>query len=162
LTGTAPVATVKASPTEAALSNPLPVPDPLEAPAALEDPNPFKGKTGLLRIWHAFHNSCAGLAAGWQESAFRQEVVLAAILIPTGLLVPVAPVERALLVAVVVLVLIVELLNSGIEAAIDRISLERHPLSKRAKDIGSAAVLISLLLVALVWGVILVPRLVAS
>jgi diacylglycerol kinase (ATP) len=140
------------------LSNPIEIPDPLESPVPLESPNPFKGKTGLVRIWHAFRNSCAGLVEAWQESAFRQEVVLAAILVPTGLFLPVTPVERALLVAVVLLVLIVELLNSGVEAAIDRISFERHPLSKRAKDIGSAAVLISLLLVVLVWGVILVPR----
>jgi diacylglycerol kinase (ATP) len=141
------------------LSNPLEIPDPLEAPVAVEAPNPFKGKTGVVRIWHATLNSCAGLADAWrQESAFRQEVVLAALLIPTGLLVPVPPVERALLVAVVLLVLIVELLNTAVEVTIDRISLERHPLSKRAKDTGSAAVLISLLLVVLVWGVILVPR----
>ena len=139
------------------MSNPLEVPDPLEAP--LEATNPFKGKTGIVRLWHATLNSCAGLADAWRhESAFRQEVVLAAILIPAGLLVPVTPVERALLVATVLLVLIVELLNTGVEVAIDRISFERHPLSKRAKDIGSAAVLIALLLVVLVWGVILVPR----
>ncbi len=139
------------------MSNPIETPEPLEAP------NPFKGKTGILRIWHAYLNSCAGLADAFRhESAFRQEVLLAAILIPTALFVPVAPVERALLVAVVLLVLIVELLNTGVEAAIDRISFERHPLSKRAKDIGSAAVLISLLVVVLVWGVILIPRFLRS
>jgi diacylglycerol kinase (ATP) len=145
------------------LSNPLEIPDPLEAPVELEAPNPFKGKTGIVRIWHATLNSCAGLADAWrQESAFRQEVVLAAILIPTGLLMPVTTVERVLLVITVLLVLIVELLNTAVEVAIDRISHERHPLSKRAKDTGSAAVLVSLLLVVLVWGAILGPRLLAT
>lgn len=121
--------------------------------------SPFKGKTGLVRIVHAFFNSIAGLKDAWRhESAFRQEVLLAAVLIPIALWVPIAPVERAFLVATVMLVLIVELLNSGVEAAIDRISFEHHSLSKRAKDIGSAAVLVSLLLCAFVWAVILLPR----
>ena len=123
-------------------------------------PNPYKGRTGLVRIWRAFLNSCAGLTGAWRhESAFRQEVVLAAIMIPVAFMVPVSRAERALLVAVVLLALIVELLNTCVEVAIDRISLEHHALSKRAKDIGSAAVLISLLLVGLVWGVILWPLL---
>jgi diacylglycerol kinase (ATP) len=120
--------------------------------------SPFKGKTGLIRILHAFFNSLAGLNDAWtHESAFRQEVALAAIMIPAACFMPVAPVERAVLIAVVLLVLIVELLNSSVEAAIDRISLDQHSLSKRAKDIGSAAVFISLVLVIVVWTVILLP-----
>ena len=118
--------------------------------------NMLAGKTGLVRIWHAFLNSCAGLADAWKhESAFRQEIVLAAILIPAACFMPVSPGERALLIAAVLLVIIVELLNTGVEVAIDRISFERHSLSKRAKDIGSAAVFVALVLLALVWGVIL-------
>ena len=120
--------------------------------------SPFKGKTGFVRILHAFFNSLAGLADAWRcESAFRQEVLLAAIMIPIACWVPIAPVERALLVAVVLLVLIVELLNSSVEAAIDRISFDHHSLSKRAKDIGSAAVFVSLALCVVVWAVILAP-----
>jgi diacylglycerol kinase (ATP) len=122
--------------------------------------NPFKGKTGLIRIVHAFFNSCAGLADAWRhESAFRQEILLAAILIPVALVVPLSAAERALLIATVLLVIIVELLNTGVEVAIDRISIEHHSLSKRAKDIGSAAVLVALVLLAAVWAVILAPRL---
>ena len=124
--------------------------------------SPFKGKTGLIRIVHAFFNSLAGFANAWRhESAFRQEVLLAAILIPIACWAPVAPVERALLVAVVLLVLIVELLNSSVETAIDRISLDHHSLSKRAKDIGSAAVFVALVLCAVVWAMILTPAILA-
>ncbi len=122
--------------------------------------SPFKGKTGTARIIQAFFNSIAGLQDAWRcESAFRQEVVVAIVMVPIACLVPVSTAERALLIVTIFLVLIVELLNSGVEAAIDRISLERHSLSKRAKDIGSAAVLVSLVLGALVWGMILVPLL---
>lgn len=121
--------------------------------------SPFKGKTGLRRIFNAFFYSADGLSAAYRnEDAFRQEVWLAVVLIPLALLVDVGLPAKALMIASVLLVLIVELLNSAIEAAIDRISLERHTLSKRAKDIGSAAVLISLLNVALVWGLILYDR----
>ena len=121
--------------------------------------SPFKGRTGLIRIVHAFFNSCAGLADAWRhESAFRQEIVLAAILIPVALVVPASPVERAVLIAAVLLVMIVELLNTGVEVAIDRISFEHHSLSKRAKDIGSAAVFVALVLLAAVWTAILMPR----
>jgi diacylglycerol kinase (ATP) len=131
-------------------------PDEIEGEAT----NPFKGKTGLVRIWHAFLNSCAGLSDAWRhESAFRQEILLAAVLIPAAFLAPVTAVERALLVATVLLVVIVELLNTGLEVAIDRISLEHHSLSRRAKDTGSAAVLVALVLLALVWAVILLPLL---
>jgi diacylglycerol kinase (ATP) len=128
----------------------------IEVPAE----SPFKGKTGLIRIIHAFFNSLAGLRDAWRhESAFRQEVLLALVLIPIACVVPLAPVERALLIGSVLLVMIVELLNSSVEAAIDRISFDHHSLSKRAKDIGSAAVFVSLLMLALVWGLILPPRL---
>lgn len=122
--------------------------------------SPFKGKAGFARVWHAFFNSCAGLADAWRhESAFRQEIALAAVMIPIGFMVPVSRGERALLVATVLIVLIVELLNTGVEVAIDRISFERHSLSRRAKDIGSAAVLVALVLMALVWAVIVFPLL---
>jgi diacylglycerol kinase (ATP) len=118
--------------------------------------SPFKGKTGVVRIWHAFLNSCAGLADAWRhESAFRQEIMLAAFLIPVAWMLPVTRGERALLVATVLLVIVVELLNTGVEVAIDRISFEHHSLSRRAKDIGSAAVFVALLLLAVVWGVVL-------
>ena len=131
--------------------------DPVQAAAAV---SPFKGKTGLVRVFHAFLNSCAGLADAFRhESAFRQEILLAAILIPCAFLAPVGPVERALLVAAVLLVMVVELLNTGVEVAIDRISFERHSLSKRAKDIGSAAVFVSLVLCVVVWVLILFPAL---
>jgi diacylglycerol kinase (ATP) len=122
--------------------------------------SPFKGKTGLIRIVHAFFNSLAGLRDAWRhESAFRQEVLLAAVLIPIACLAPATAAERALLIGSVLMVMIVELLNSSVEAAIDRISFDHHSLSKRAKDIGSAAVFVSLLLLAFVWGLILPPRL---
>src|SRR5687768_10725123 len=122
--------------------------------------SPFKGKTGLVRIWHAFFHSCSGLTDAWRhESAFRQEIMLAAALIPVAFLLPVTRGERALLVASVLLVMIVELLNTGVEVAIDRISFEHHSLSKRAKDIGSAAVLLALVLLALVWAIVLGPLL---
>ena len=118
--------------------------------------SPFKGKTGLIRIVHAFFNSLAGLRDAWRhESAFRQEVLLGAVLIPLACLSPATAVEKALLIASVLLVMIVELLNSSVEAAIDRISFDHHSLSKRAKDIGSAAVFVSLVLLAVVWGLIL-------
>jgi diacylglycerol kinase (ATP) len=122
--------------------------------------SPFKGKTGLARIVRAFFNSLAGLRDAWRhESAFRQEIVLAALLLPVAFVVPVSPLERAMLAATVLLVLVVELLNSSVEAAIDRISLDRHQLSKRAKDLGSAAVLVTLALLAIVWALVLLPLL---
>lgn len=122
--------------------------------------SPFKGKTGLRRVWNAFHYSMAGLRAAYKcEDAFRQEVLLATILIPLALLAPVPGMARALMAGSVLLVLIVELLNSAIEATVDRVGLENHRLAKRAKDIGSAAVLMALANVALVWGCILWERL---
>jgi diacylglycerol kinase (ATP) len=118
---------------------------------------------GPGRIVKALGHSLQGLAATWRtEGAFRQEVIAAAVLIPIACLVPVAPAERVLLIASVLLVMVVELLNSALEAAIDRISLERHPLSKRAKDAGSAAVLLAIAIALLTWGVLLGPRLLAA
>ncbi|GAB2180119.1 diacylglycerol kinase [Denitratisoma sp. agr-D3] len=121
-----------------------------------EQESPFKGKTGLTRIWNAFNYSLDGLAAAYRhEDAFRQEVWLALVLIPAACLLPAPNLGRALMIASVLLVLMVELLNSAVEAAVDRISLENHRLAKRAKDIGSAAVLVSLVNVAVVWGLVL-------
>ncbi|MCO7513591.1 diacylglycerol kinase [Pseudomonas guariconensis] len=118
--------------------------------------SPFKGQTGLKRILNAAGYSLDGLRAAFKgEAAFRQLVLLNVLLIPLAFWLPVSRAERAILIAVCLLGLIVELLNSAVEAAIDRISLDRHPLSKNAKDMGSAAQLVALGMVALVWGVIL-------
>ncbi len=118
--------------------------------------NPYKGKTGLGRVWNALFYSMEGLCAAYRhEDAFRQEVLLAAILIPLALVLPVGGAGRALMIGAVLLVLIVELLNSAVEAAVDRISLENHLLAKRAKDIGSAAVMLSLVNVPVVWLLVL-------
>ena len=122
----------------------------------MPEESPFKGKTGVQRVWNAFHYSLAGLRAAFTcEDAFRQEALLAVLLIPASFFLPVSGIGRALMIASVLLVLIVELLNSAIEAAVDRISLDRHHLSKRAKDIGSAAVLLALINVVIVWGCVL-------
>lgn len=118
--------------------------------------NSHKGKAGFTRIKNAFSYSLAGLGSATQnEEAFRQELILAIILIPAALFIDVSAISKALMVASVLLVLIVELLNSAIEAAVDHTSLEQHPLAKRAKDIGSAAVLLSLFNVVAVWLLIL-------
>lgn len=118
--------------------------------------SPYKGKTGLRRLVNAFGYSMAGLRAAYKnEDAFRQEVLMAIVLIPLAFYLEGAAVERVLMVGSVLLVIIVELLNSSIEATVDRISLENHDLAKRAKDIGSAAVLVSLLNLAIVWGLVL-------
>ena len=118
--------------------------------------SPFKGKTGVKRIFNAFHYSVDGLKAAYRhEDAFRQEVLLAAILIPLALYLEPGMTGRALMISSVLLVLMVELLNSALEAAVDRISLENHYLIKRAKDMGSAAVLIALVNVAVIWLLVL-------
>lgn len=118
--------------------------------------SPHKGKTGLVRLWNAFGYSMAGFRAAYKhEDAFRQEVLLAAILIPLALWLPVGYLGKALMVGSVLLVIIVELLNSAVEATVDRISLENHDLAKRAKDIGSSAVLVSLINVITVWALVL-------
>ena len=121
-------------------------------------PHPHKQRTGLNRLRHAAGYSLAGLRAGWGEKAFRQEAMLAVILLPLAFWLGRGWLETAVLAAAVVLVLITELLNSGIEAAIDRIGPELHDLSKRAKDMGSAAVLLSLLLCGGIWAAALYQR----
>ena len=118
--------------------------------------SPYKGETGLRRLVSATRNSIAGLAEALRcEDAFRQELILAAILVPLSLVLGQSGVERALLAGSVLLVLIVELLNSAVEATVDRISFENHRLAKRAKDIGSAAVMLSLGMAAGVWLLVL-------
>ncbi|NVZ66170.1 diacylglycerol kinase [Pseudomonas gingeri] len=118
--------------------------------------SPFKGQTGFKRILNASGYSLDGLRAAFTgEAAFRQLVLLNVVLIPVAFFLNVSRVERGLLIAVCLLALIVELLNSAVEAAIDRISLDRHPLSKNAKDMGSAAQFVALSMIALVWAVIL-------
>lgn len=120
--------------------------------------SPFKGKTGMRRLINAFGYSMDGLAAAYKnEDAFRQEVRLALLLIPLAVYLGHSSLERAAMVACVFLVIIVELLNSSVEATVDRISLDHHLLAKRAKDIGSAAVLMSLLNLLVVWALILWP-----
>jgi diacylglycerol kinase (ATP) len=118
--------------------------------------SPYKGKTGLKRLWNALFYSVEGLSAAIRhEDAFRQEVLLAIVLIPAALFMPVSAIGKSMMISSVLLVLIVELLNSAIEAAVDHTSLDHHQLAKRAKDIGSAAVLLSLLNVVSVWLLIL-------
>lgn len=118
--------------------------------------SPYKGKTGLTRLRNALYYSIDGFKAAYEhEDAFRQEVRLAAILVPLGFYLGKTGIERALLIASVLLVMVIELLNSAIEATVDRISLENHLLAKRAKDIGSAAVLVSLIMLAVVWSFVL-------
>jgi diacylglycerol kinase (ATP) len=114
--------------------------------------NPQKNRSGLRRMWHAMGYSMAGLRAGWSETAFRQEALAAIVLLPLSAWLGQTWVETALLGGSVLIVMIVELLNTGIETAIDRIGPEWHDLSKRAKDMGSAAVLLSLLLCLGIWG----------
>lgn len=114
---------------------------------------------GFGRVVKAFGYSIDGLGGTWRtEGAFRQEVIIAAVLIPISCFLPVTMLEHALLIASVLMVLVVELLNSGMEAAIDRISMEPHPLAKKAKDTGSAAVLVSIVIAMLVWGAVLFPH----
>ena len=123
----------------------------------MSDPvSPFKGKTGLARIVNAAGYSWAGLHAAFRhEDAFRQEVLLLLVLVPLAIYLGDSGIERALMIGSLLLVLMVELLNSAIEAAVDRISLEHHLLIKRAKDMGSAAVMIALVNVAIVWALVL-------
>lgn len=136
----------------------------LECPAMTEahrpaSPNPYKGRTGIDRVIRATGYSAAGLRAAYRgESAFRQEFWLAVLLLPLAFWLGQTWIEVALLAGSVMLVLIVELLNSAIEATVDRVSLELHDLSKRAKDFGSAAVLLSLLLVGGIWSAALWKR----
>ena len=118
----------------------------------------FKGKKGLTRIWNALGYSRDGIAAAWQnEAAFREEILLAAVTIPLAIYLGKTGVDRALLVGSIILILIVEILNSALEAVVDKASPEKHELAKRAKDMGSAAVLISLFNAAAVWACVLWP-----
>ena len=120
-------------------------------PDTLAPANPQKARSGLNRVWHAAGYSLEGLRAGWGETAFRQEALAAIVLLPAAFWLGRGWVETALLAGSVLLVMIVELLNTGIETAIDRIGPEWHDLSKRAKDMGSAAVLLSLVVAAGIW-----------
>ena len=123
-----------------------------------EPVNPQKTRRGLHRLWHATGYSLQGLRTAWGETAFRQEAIASMVLMPASVWLGRTWVETALLAGTVVLLMVVELLNTGIEAAIDRIGPEWHDLSKRAKDVGSAAVLLSLLLCAGVWVAALFQR----
>jgi diacylglycerol kinase (ATP) len=125
--------------------------------AQTHEESPFKGKTGMRRLMNAFGYSLEGFKAAFKhEDAFRQEVFLAIILIPLAIYLESEVLHRALMIGSILLVLIVELLNSAVEAVVDRVSIERHALAKRAKDIGSAAVFIALSNVVIIWGLILV------
>jgi diacylglycerol kinase (ATP) len=117
---------------------------------------PSKSRGSFTRLWNALFYSLDGLSAAFRhEDAFRHEVLMALILIPIAIHTPASGVGKAMMVASVLLVLIIELINSGIEAVTDRISLEDHVLAKRAKDMGSAAVMLALLNVPVVWLLIL-------
>ncbi|MDP3540813.1 MAG: diacylglycerol kinase [Azonexus sp.] len=118
----------------------------------------FKGKKGLTRLWNALGYSRDGIAAAWKnEAAFREEILLAAITIPLAFYLGKTGIERALMVGSIILILIVEILNSAVEAVVDKASPEKHELAKRAKDMGSAAVLFSLINAAAVWACVLWP-----
>ena len=118
--------------------------------------NPHKGNRGFTRAIHAAKNSWNGLIFAYQEeSAFRQELVLLVLLTPVALLLPVSVLEKALMISALLMVLAIELLNSSVEAAIDRISFEHHDLSKRAKDFGSAAVMLALLIAFIIWAAVI-------
>jgi diacylglycerol kinase (ATP) len=122
------------------------------------DQNPHKGNKGFTRAWHAAKNSWCGLEyAFMEESAFRQELTLLTLFTPIALFLPIGYLEKALLISSLVMVLVVELLNSSVEAAIDRISFEHHDLSKRAKDFGSAAVMLTLMIAIFIWLAICIP-----
>jgi diacylglycerol kinase (ATP) len=118
----------------------------------------LKGKKGLIRLWHALGYSRAGIAAAWRnEAAFRQEILLAAVAVPLAFHLGKSAVERALMIGSILLILIVEILNSALEAVVDKASPEKNELAKRAKDMGSAAVLLSLLNAATIWACLLWP-----
>ena len=130
----------------------------MSSPPHPTDVNPQKRRTGLSRIVHAGGYSMEGLRAGWHETAFRQEAIAAALMVPIAFWLGQTWVEVALLAGSVLIVMIVELLNTGIETAIDRIGPEWHDLSKRAKDMGSAAVFLSLLFCGGIWAAALFHR----
>ena len=121
----------------------------------------FKSKSGAKRVFAAISYSLQGFKAAWRgEHAFRQELALVVVATVIALSLPVSALEKLLLIGVFVLVLIVELLNSAIEAVVDRVSLEHNPLSKNAKDFGSAAVFLTLTLAGATWAVIVLPLIV--
>jgi diacylglycerol kinase (ATP) len=120
--------------------------------------SPHKSKRGLVRIWRALFYSMEGFAAALKyEHAFRQELMLCMVLLPFALFLPLDTVERIILIMTLMFVLVVELLNSAVEAIVDRVSLENHALSKRAKDLGSAAVFLSLVAAGLAWALLAGP-----
>ena len=130
----------------------------IQQPDSQQVHSEFKSKSGVKRIFSAFFYSIDGFRAAWKyEHAFRQELLVVVPGIVAALLLPVTRHEKLALVGVLVLVLIVELLNSAVEAVVDRVSLDRHPLSKNAKDLGSAAVMLAFLLALVTWAVILAP-----
>ena len=129
------------------------------SPSVMEPVSEFKSKSGLKRILSAFFYSLDGLKSAWRhEHAFRQELALFAVGTVVALALHISAFEKLMLIGVLLLILIVELINSALEAVVDRVSLERHPLSKNAKDFGSAAVLLACLLAAAAWAVVLVDR----
>jgi diacylglycerol kinase (ATP) len=131
---------------------------PNQQPDRAESESPYKSVGGLSRVANAIRYSLRGLGLAWRvESAFRQELTLAAILLPTAILLPIPVIQRLALVGSTVMVLVIELLNSSIEAAIDRISLDHHNLSGRAKDFGSAAVFLALMFCGISWACIAGP-----
>ena len=120
--------------------------------------NPHKGNRGFTRAWYAAKNSWCGIVYAFEEeSAFRQELTLLTLLTPVAIFLPISSLEKCVLITSLIMVLVVELLNSSVEAAIDRISFDHHDLSKRAKDFGSAAVMLALLIAALFWLTICTP-----
>jgi len=120
--------------------------------------SPYKGTSGVQRILNATGYSLAGFKAAFQnEAAFRQIILINALLIPLSFFMPVSRVEQVLMIVVCLLAIIVELINSAIEAVVDRVSMAQHPLSKNAKDMGSAAQFVALAIIALTWGACLIP-----
>ena len=120
--------------------------------------SPYKGTSGLQRILNATGYSLAGFKAAFQnEAAFRQIILINSLLIPLSFFMPVSRVEQVLMIVVCLLAIIVELINSAIEAVVDRVSMAQHPLSKNAKDMGSAAQFVALAIIALTWGACLIP-----
>ena len=120
--------------------------------------SPYKGTSGLQRILNATGYSLAGFKAAFQnEAAFRQIILINLLLIPLSFFMPVSRVEQVLMIVVCLLAIIVELINSAIEAVVDRVSMAQHPLSKNAKDMGSAAQFVALAIIALTWGACLIP-----
>lgn len=120
--------------------------------------SPYKGTSGLQRILNATGYSLAGFKAAFQnEAAFRQIILINSMLIPLSFFMPVSRVEQVIMIVVCLLAIIVELINSAIESVVDRVSMEQHPLSKNAKDMGSAAQFVALAIIALTWGACLIP-----